>query len=140
MKKFKSLENYRRLDETEMIKNSEQFNVLLQNRRSIREFSSEEIPIEIIENCIKAAGSAPSGANKQPWHFVIIKSAEELDAQQLIKRLDLIDERLDNIDSIVTTLVERMMEKPLVMGISCPKCGQPIEISITSNIRMHGKG
>ena len=76
MKKFKSLENYRRLDETEMIKNSEQFNVLLQNRRSIREFSSEEIPIEIIENCIKAAGSAPSGANKQPWHFVIIKSAE----------------------------------------------------------------
>jgi hypothetical protein len=63
-----------------------------------------------------------------------------LDAQQLIKRLDLIDERLDNIDSIVTTLVERMMEKPLVMGISCPKCGQPIEINITSNIRMHGKG
>ena len=45
-------------------------------RRTVREFSSEEIPIEIIKNCIKAAGSAPSGANKQPWHFVIVKNTE----------------------------------------------------------------
>jgi len=63
-----------------------------------------------------------------------------LDIEQLIKRLDLIDERLDNIDSIVTTLVERIMEKPLIMELSCPKCGQPIKINITSSVKMHGKG
>ena len=63
-----------------------------------------------------------------------------MDIEQLIKRLDLIDERLDNVDSIVTTLVERVMEKPLVMEFSCPKCGQPIEINITGSVKMRGKG
>jgi hypothetical protein len=63
-----------------------------------------------------------------------------LDIEQLIKRLDLIDERLDNVDSIVTTLVERIMEKPLIMELSCPKCGQPIKINITGSVKMHGKG
>jgi len=63
-----------------------------------------------------------------------------LDIEQLIKRLNLIDERLDNVDSIVTTLVERIMEKPLIMELSCPKCGQTIEINITSSIKMRGKG
>jgi hypothetical protein len=63
-----------------------------------------------------------------------------LDIEQLIKRLDLIDERLDNVDSIVTTLVERIMEKPLILEMTCPKCGQPIEINITSSIKMRGKG
>jgi len=52
----------------------------------------------------------------------------------------MLDERLDNIDSIVTSLVERTMEKPLILEVSCPKCGQPIEISVTSSIRMRGKG
>lgn len=49
---------------------------LMKKRRSIRDFSSEIIPLEVIESCVKAASSAPSGANKQPWHFVIIKDAE----------------------------------------------------------------
>ena len=52
----------------------------------------------------------------------------------------MLDERLDNIDSIVTSLVERTMEKPLILEVSCPKCGQPIEISVTSSIRTRGKG
>jgi hypothetical protein len=51
----------------------------------------------------------------------------------------MLDERLDNIDSIVTTLVERVMEKPLVMGITCPRCGQIIEINITSSVKARGK-
>lgn len=59
-----------------MLTISAQFLNKISKRRSVREFSSKEIPIEIIENCINAAGSAPSGANKQPWHFVIVKSAD----------------------------------------------------------------
>ena len=42
-------------------------------RRTIRDFSDKSIPLEIIKNAIKAASSAPSGANKQPWHFVIVQ-------------------------------------------------------------------
>ena len=41
-------------------------------RRTIRDFSNAPIPKEVIENCIKTAGTAPSGANMQPWHFVLI--------------------------------------------------------------------
>ena len=41
-------------------------------RRTIRDFSDKPIKLEVIENCIKAASTAPSGANMQPWHFVLI--------------------------------------------------------------------
>ncbi|BBN80170.1 oxidoreductase [Pseudoalteromonas sp. A25] len=47
-----------------------------QRRHTIRSFSSRPVPKEIIEACIKAAASAPSGANHQPWHFVAIHSAD----------------------------------------------------------------
>lgn len=48
----------------------------LLKRRSVREFSQESFPIEALENIIKMAGSAPSGANKQPWTFCIIQDPE----------------------------------------------------------------
>jgi len=54
------------------IKESITFFNNLNNRRTIREFSDMPIPREVIENCIKSAGTAPSGANMQPWHFVLI--------------------------------------------------------------------
>ena len=41
-------------------------------RRTVRDFSNKSVDKEIIENCIKTAGTAPSGANMQPWHFVLI--------------------------------------------------------------------
>ena len=44
----------------------------LSTRRTIRNFSDKPVPREVIENCIKTARTAPSGANMQPWHFVII--------------------------------------------------------------------
>lgn len=47
-----------------------------QNRRTYREFLSEEIDMETIKNCIMTAGTAPSGANKQPWKFIIITDQE----------------------------------------------------------------
>ena len=45
-------------------------------RRTIRDFSDKPIKREVIENCIKAASTAPSGANMQPWHFVLISDPE----------------------------------------------------------------
>lgn len=76
LEKFKSFSDFVKLPEEEMIVKSEIFNHLMQKRRSVRTFSSEVINDEIINNCIEAAGSAPSGANKQPWHFVVVKNQE----------------------------------------------------------------
>ena len=45
-------------------------------RRTVREFSDRPVPRDIIENALRAAGTAPSGANLQPWHFVVISGAE----------------------------------------------------------------
>ena len=59
----------------DLIKNSEKYFQEISKRRSIRDFSDKEVPKEVIENIIKAAGSAPSGANKQPWTFCVISNA-----------------------------------------------------------------
>ena len=48
----------------------------LSTRRTIRNFSDKPVDREVIENCIKTAGTAPSGANMQPWHFVLISNAD----------------------------------------------------------------
>jgi iodotyrosine deiodinase len=45
-------------------------------RHTCRYFSSRDVPREVIENCIRTAGAAPSGANRQPWHFVLVRSAK----------------------------------------------------------------
>ncbi len=60
------------------------------------------------------------------------------DIEQLNRRVKMLDDRLDNLDSIVTTLVQRVMEKPLTIELTCPKCSQQIEINITSSTRMRG--
>ncbi|CCN85348.1 putative Nitroreductase [Vibrio nigripulchritudo SFn27] len=61
---------------SEMVDRAEQNYELVKRRHSIRQFSDRPVPKSIIENCILAAGSAPSGANHQPWHFVAINSQE----------------------------------------------------------------
>lgn len=55
------------------LEKSEQFYNKMQQRRSIRYFSSESFPIEILQNIIKTAGTAPNGAHKQPWTFVVVQ-------------------------------------------------------------------
>ena len=58
----------------EMHLNSKKFYNLIKKRRSVRDFKNDEIEFEIIKNAILAAGTAPNGANLQPWHFVVIKN------------------------------------------------------------------
>ena len=58
----------------EMSLNSKKFYNLIKKRRSVRDFKKDVIDFEIIQNAILAAGTAPNGANLQPWHFVVIKN------------------------------------------------------------------
>ena len=58
----------------EMNLNSKKFYNLIKKRRSVRDFKKDVIDFTIIKNAILAAGTAPNGANLQPWHFVIIKN------------------------------------------------------------------
>ncbi|MDN3652087.1 nitroreductase family protein [Thalassotalea ponticola] len=60
----------------QMRQRSEQFLADISRRHSIRKFSDKPVAREVIENCIKAAGRAPSGANHQPWHFCAIESSD----------------------------------------------------------------
>ena len=69
-----SLYQYEPLSEDEMIKKSIAFYQWIDKRRSIREFSDQEVPKSVIENIIKSASTAPSGAHKQPWTFCAISN------------------------------------------------------------------
>ncbi|MEO0367946.1 MAG: nitroreductase family protein [Pseudomonadota bacterium] len=60
-----------------MVEKSRDFYELMRARRSVRDFSDRPVSAEIIENAIKTAGSAPSGANKQPWYFVVVSDADK---------------------------------------------------------------
>lgn len=68
--------DYPELSDAERIKRAQATFASLANRRSCREFSDHQVPRAVIEAAIRAAGSAPSGANHQPWHFAVIGSAE----------------------------------------------------------------
>ncbi len=50
--------------------------------------------------------------------------------EQLEKRLDMFDQRLDNIDSVVSAVVERVMKQPIIINVTCSKCGHKMEISL----------
>ena len=72
--KYKSeILNHKILPIKEMVKKSKDFYNSINKRRSVRDFDKKDIDFRIIENAILSAGTAPNGANLQPWHFVIIK-------------------------------------------------------------------
>ena len=60
----------------EMKLNSEKFYKLISQRRSVRDFDKKSFDLDIINKAILSAGTAPSGANLQPWHFVVIQNKE----------------------------------------------------------------
>lgn len=67
---------YTQPSEQEVIEKSKTFLASLKRRRSIRQFSNQNVPKEVIENILLTAGTAPSGAHKQPWKFCAIAEAE----------------------------------------------------------------
>jgi iodotyrosine deiodinase len=65
-----------RFSPKEMLERSQDFLEKMETRRSVRHFSSDEVPMDAVVNCIAAAGTAPSGAHKQPWTFCLVTDPE----------------------------------------------------------------
>lgn len=74
--KFMPLPDYREYPPEIMRSRSHEFYQDLKRRRTVREFAARPVAREVIETCIRAAGTAPSGANMQPWHFVVVGNPE----------------------------------------------------------------
>ena len=72
---LEALPDFRRYSIDEMRERAAAFYAELRRRRSVREFSNEAVSDDVIRTCIAAAGTAPSGANQQPWHFVVIRDS-----------------------------------------------------------------
>jgi len=72
---FLPLTTYREFSAEEMKVRARSFRDEMLRRRTVRQFSSRPVPREVIEDCLRTAGSAPSGANLQPWHFVAVTDA-----------------------------------------------------------------
>lgn len=67
-----SFTDYYEYSPEEMKKRSAEFYVEMKRRRTVRQFSDRPVPREIIENCLRTAATAPSGANMQPWSFIVV--------------------------------------------------------------------
>jgi nitroreductase len=75
MPDYPGLPDYVEYPADEMIRRASAFHQELRRRRSVRHFSKRPVPGAVIEACLRAAGAAPSGANMQPWTFVVISDA-----------------------------------------------------------------
>ena len=58
-----------------------------------------------------------------------------LDAKDIERQLDMIDQRLDNIDSVVSRVVERVMNQPLIINVTCPHCGKSVDIAVMGSTK-----
>ena len=63
---------------------------------------------------------------------------KELDIERVKRRLDMMDQRLDNIDSIVTAVAERIMSRPITLNMICPHCGKGVEIAVIGSEKSRG--
>lgn len=110
----------------EMQQRAADFYELIKKRRTVREFSDKPIPDGVIENCLLAAGTAPNGANKQPWHFVVVKdpsikqkikeAAEEEEREFYTRRAP--EDWLEDLKPFATNEHKPFLEKaPALIGI-----------------------
>jgi len=74
--RFIPIPEFSRYPSAEMVSRSKDFLLEMRRRRTVRDFSDEPVEREVIELCLQAAGTAPSGANLQPWHFVLVSDPE----------------------------------------------------------------
>ncbi len=73
------------------------------------------------------------GALAEENEPVEVAEEQALDIQHIKTRLDMLDQRLDNIDSIVTAVAERVMSQLVTLNITCPHCGKDVEIAIVGS-------
>lgn len=70
------LEGFDPVDDATMRERAKRLRAELGRRRTVRQFSPTPVPAAVIDDCLAAAASAPSGANQQPWHFVVVRDPE----------------------------------------------------------------
>lgn len=127
------LTGYARLSEPDMMARLDAFHTLMATRRTIRDFSETPVPRVLIETAIKAAGTAPSGANFQPWHFVAIsdpstkrairEAAEEEERAFYQERAS--DEWLDALAPLGTDAQKPFLETaPWLIAVFAQKRGE----------------
>jgi len=68
--------NFQGFPEDEMKTRSLAFFEFMKKRHSTRDFADKAVPLDVIKHCLETAGRAPSGANQQPWHFVVVTDPE----------------------------------------------------------------
>jgi len=103
----------------QMLESSRVFYRTMKGRRSVRNFSSRSVPREIIENCVKTAGTAPSGANCQPWYFVVVGEAKikkqiRLEAEKVEQRFyskDTNKQWVDDLEQLGTSVDKPFLEQ-----------------------------
>jgi len=79
--------------------------------------------IIFLEDAALVEGDEPIGVAEE----------QALDIQRIKERLDMLDQRLDNIDSMVTAVAERVMSQLITLNITCPHCGKDIEIAVVGS-------
>jgi nitroreductase len=117
---------FTRIDAQEALRRSREFLELMKTRRSVRHFSSEPVPPELIENALRTAASAPSGANQQPWTFAVVtepalkeklREAAEHE-EQLLYEQRASDEYLMALEPIGTNWIKRhITDAPYVIVV-----------------------
>jgi len=122
--------DFNRQEEETMLQGSREFFQLMSRRRSVRDFSEQKIPQEVLENALSAAGTAPSGAHMQPWHFVVIqdpvvkkriREAAEIEERELYKHRAS-DEWLQALAPLGTDASKPFLEKaPALIAIFLKK-------------------
>ena len=98
--RFLPLADYPRYPKAKMQERAHALWQQMNARRTVRDFSHESVPREVIEECIRTAGTAPSGANQQPWHFAVVadpaikrqirEAAEEEERHEIQQKPDLL--------------------------------------------------
>ena len=133
---------FARLDAEEALRRSREFLELMATRRSVRQFSSEPVPSELIENALRTAGSAPSGANQQPWTFVVVsdpgikerlREAAEHE-ERLLYEQRASEEYLEALEPIGTNWIKRhITDAPVVIVVF----EQPYGLNADGSRRKH---
>ena len=126
------LPDWQTLPEEEMRTQATAYLEFIRRRHSVRDFSDEPVPRDIIETCVRAAGTAPSGANHQPWHFVCVNdpvvkrkiriAAEHEESEFYNGRAG--EEWLDNLDKLGTDAAKPFLETaPWLIAIFLERSG-----------------
>jgi nitroreductase len=126
------LSSYREYPLEEMRQRAAAYYAELRRRRSVRAFSDRSVPRSVIDDCLRAAGTAPSGANMQPWHFCVIsdpgvkrqirEAAEETERAFYAQRAS--EEWLGALSSLGTDAAKPFLEQaPYLIAIFSQRYG-----------------